>query len=102
MQTITRNSIDNPLFPSHGSTVSWSMELSGPPLLPGDAEYIKHIPRRRLVHSGAEQFARCLYFGTQLGGVFRWRGSSYIPPIEMFYMGGTGLGMVSTTPLRRI
>ena len=100
MQTITRNSIDNPLFPSHGSTVSWSMELSGPPLLPGDAEYIKHILAIDWYTPVLNSSRVALYFGTQLGGVFRWRGSSYIPPIEMFYMGGTGLGMVSTTPLR--
>jgi outer membrane protein insertion porin family len=41
-----------------------------------------------------------LYIGSQFGAILRFSNNSYIPPIELFYMGGTGLGMVSTTPLR--
>jgi outer membrane protein insertion porin family len=99
-QILTRNSIDNPLFPSHGSNVSLSTELSGPPFLPGTAEYTKHIFSLDWYTPLFNTSRVALYLGTQYGEILRFRQNSYIPPIEYFYMGGTGLGMASTTPLR--
>jgi outer membrane protein insertion porin family len=99
-QVLTRNSIDNPLFPSHGSNVSLSTELSGPPFLPGTAEYTKHVFSLDWYTPLFNTSRVALYLGTQYGEIIRFRQNTYIPPIEYFYMGGTGLGMASTTPLR--
>ena len=41
-QIITRNSIDNPIFPTYGSNVSLSIEMSGG-LLPGNVNFTKWI-----------------------------------------------------------
>ena len=35
-QVISRNSVDNPVFPTYGSNVSLSIQISGGPLLPGN------------------------------------------------------------------
>jgi len=42
-QIISRNDTDNPIFPTSGSNVSLSIELSGGPLLPGDIDYHKWV-----------------------------------------------------------
>ena len=39
--TISRRNIDNPIFPSQGSTFTLDMEISGGPFLPGDIDYLK-------------------------------------------------------------
>jgi outer membrane protein insertion porin family len=40
---ISRNSIDNPIFPTYGSNVSLSAQLSGGPLLPGNVNFHKWL-----------------------------------------------------------
>ncbi|MEN3038158.1 MAG: outer membrane protein assembly factor BamA [Candidatus Kryptonium sp.] len=99
-QVISRNSIDNPIFPSIGSDVSLSLEISGGPVLPGTTDYFK-------VTLSSEWFSRIfnweklvLYNSFDWGYVDGFRRDSFIPPIEMFSMGGTGLGYIAVTPLR--
>jgi outer membrane protein insertion porin family len=99
-QIISRNSIDNPVFPVSGSNVSLSVEMSGGPLLPGNIDFHKwtfqsewYLP---LFHSNRV----ALYFSSQYGYMGAFHGDANIPPIELFFMGGTGLGFISTTPLR--
>jgi outer membrane protein insertion porin family len=99
-QIISRNSTDNPIFPAYGSNVSLTAELSGGPFLPGDIKFFKwqfqsewYIP---LFNSTRLVF----YLNSQYGALFPLSGSSSIPSIELYVMGGTGLGYVNTTPLR--
>ncbi len=99
-QVLTRNSIDNPLFPTQGSNISLSTELAGPPFLPGTAEYTKHILTVDWYAPLFNSPKFALYFGSLFGEIYQFKKSSYIPYIETFIMGGTGLGYVSTTPLR--
>ncbi len=39
---LTRRNIDNPIFPSIGSSLKLDVELSGGDLLPGDVDYLKN------------------------------------------------------------
>jgi outer membrane protein insertion porin family len=99
-QTISRTSTDSPIFPTSGSVVSLSTEVSGPPLLPGNVDYIKWL-------FGADWYMPVfgsskvvLYSSSSFGYVDGFKTDTTIPPLEYFYMGGTGLGYVQTTPLR--
>jgi outer membrane protein insertion porin family len=98
-QVLSRNSTDSPIFPSIGSSVALSTEISGGPL-PGTVDYHKwnfnsewYIPL-----FGSSRVV--LYSSTAIGFLEGFFGNSKIPPIEYFYMGGTLMGYVSTTPLR--
>ena len=102
-QVLTRNSIDNPLFPSHGSNVSISTELSGPPFLPGSARYTKHLLNVDWYTPILNTSRLALYLGTQYGEILTLQSKVKerdIPYIEYFSMGGTGLGQINVTPLR--
>lgn len=99
-QIISRNSVDNPVFPSYGSNVSLSVEIAGGPLLPGTVDFHKwnfqsdwYVP---LFNSSRITF----YLSSQYGFISPLRDNTVIPPIEMFIMGGTGLGQIATIPLR--
>ena len=99
-QIISRNSVDNPIFPSIGSNVSLSTEISGGPIFPGTTDYFK-------IYLNSEWFARIFnweklvwYNSFDWGYVDGFRRDSFIPPIELFSMGGTGLGYIAVTPLR--
>jgi outer membrane protein insertion porin family len=96
---ITRNSIDNPIFPSRGSNISLSVEVSGGPFLPGNINFHKWMLRTEwfVPLFGGSRLA--LYFGSDFG-VLQEINNSIVPPIDLFFMGGTGLGAISTTPLR--
>ncbi len=41
-----------------------------------------------------------LYLSSSYGYVATFYGDSYIQPVDLFFMGGTGLGYIATTPLR--
>ncbi len=99
-QIISRNSINNPLFPTQGSNVSLSTEFSGPPLLPGRAEYTKHIFSLDWYTPAFNNQKFAFYIGSQIGTILSLGNKLDIPPLEYFYMGGTGLGQASVTPLR--
>ncbi len=97
--TVSRNDIDNPIFPSIGSKILLSGELSGGPLLPGDVDYYKFEFKadwyRRLFNSNRLTF----YTGVDLGYIHEIVKGTTIQPFEFFYMGGNGL-VIATTPLR--
>ncbi len=97
--TLTRNDIDNPIFPSKGSKITLMGELSGGPFLPGNVDYLKfHIKTdwfRRIL--GNPKFA--FYFGVDLGLLKELTLGTMIQPFDYFYMGGSGL-VIATTPLR--
>ncbi len=97
--TVSRNDIDNPIFPSIGSKILLSGELSGGPLLPGDVDYYKFEFKadwyRRLFNSNRLTF----YTGVDLGYIHEIVKGTTIQPFEFLYMGGNGL-VIATTPLR--
>lgn len=99
-QIFSRNSVDNPVFPTYGSNVSLSTEMSGGPLLPGTIDFHKWIFQSEwyLPLFGSNRVA--LYLNSQYGYLSKFREDTDLPPIELFFMGGTGLGFIATTPLR--
>lgn len=96
---ITRNDIDNPIFPSKGSKNSLSAEISGGFLLPGDVDYYKidfsSEWYRRLFNTTRITF----YTGIDVGYLNEIIPGTSIQPFEYYYMGGNGL-VIATTPLR--
>jgi outer membrane protein insertion porin family len=96
---ISRNDIDNPIFPSRGSKVSLNAEVSGGLILPGDVDYYKVEFTtdwyRRLFNSSRIT----LYTGIDVGYLDEIVPGTSIQPFEFFFMGGNGL-IIATTPLR--
>jgi outer membrane protein insertion porin family len=99
-QTISRNSTDSPIFPTSGSNISLSTELSGG-ILPGNVNFQKWQFNADWYTPLFGTGRLVLYSSTALGYLNGFGSESNIPPIEYFYMGGTGMGgYVTTTPLR--
>lgn len=99
-QVISRNSTDNPIFPAMGSSFALSTEISGGPLLPGNVDYHKWIFTGDWYTPLFGTNRLVLFTGTSIGLLDGFKINSNIPPIEYFFMGGTGLGFIATTPLR--
>lgn len=97
--TLSRKNIDNPIFPSSGSSITLDGEISGGPFLPGDVDYYKLNFRaewyRRLFNSNRI----ALYTVADLGYLDELTFGTRIQPFEFYYMGGNGL-IIATTPLR--
>ncbi len=99
-QVISRNSTDSPIFPSRGSNFSLLTEISGGPFLPGTAKYHKHVFSFDWFVPIMNSNRVALNMSTVFGFLFGFDKSAFIPIQDYFYMGGTGLGQFSTTPLR--
>lgn len=99
-QILSRNSVDNPVFPTSGSSVSLSVEMAGGPLLPGNIDFHKWMFSSEWYLPVAGSSRLALFLSSQYGFIGGFREPANIPPIELFFMGGTGLGFISTTPLR--
>ena len=99
-QVFSRNSTDSPIFPTLGSNFSFSTEVAGGPFLPGTVDYHKWIFSGEMYTPLFGTDRLVLYTSTLQGYLDGFQGDSQIPPIDLFFMGGTGLGFVSTTPLR--
>ena len=99
-QTISRNSTDSPIFPADGSAISLSMEMSGGPLLPGNVDYHKWLFNADWYTPLFGTTRLVLSNSTTFGYIDGFHADSRIPPNEKFYMGGTGVGYIATTPLR--
>ncbi|HEX9657281.1 MAG TPA: outer membrane protein assembly factor BamA [Bacteroidota bacterium] len=99
-QIISRNSVDNPIFPTSGSNFSLSTEIAGGPFLPGTIDFFKWIFQSQwyMPLFGTNKLA--LYLGLEYGFITDFSRQVPIPPNELFYMGGTGLGFIATIPLR--
>lgn len=97
--TISRRDVDNPIFPSRGSSLTLSAELSGGPFLPGDVDFLKLSFNtewyKRIFNSN--KFA--LYLSSDIGYIDELVKGTAIQPFELFYMGGSGL-VIATVPLR--
>jgi len=99
-QVISRNSTDSPIFPSIGSNVSLTDQIAGAPVFPGTTNFHKHIISIDWYIPLFGSNKLVLYSGSMFGAVGLMKKSSYIPPTDLFFMGGTGLGYIATTPLR--
>lgn len=96
---LSRKNIDNPIFPSQGSSYALSAEMSGGPFLPGQVEYYK-------LGFKAEWYKRLfntsrvtLYTVADIGYLDEFKAGTPINPFEYFFMGGNGL-IIATAPLR--
>lgn len=95
-QIISRNSLDQPEFPTRGSRVTLSTEVAGGPL-GGNVGYHKHV-------FSAEYFTSALISKlilltrAQVGFMDILSKSGRIPYLEYFFMGGSGLSRA--IPLR--
>jgi len=98
-QVISRNSTDSPIFPATGSNVSLLAELSGG-ILPGDVSFQKWLFNADWYTPLFNTSRLVLFTSTSLGYLNGIGDSPNIPFIEYFYMGGTGLSYLQTTPLR--
>jgi outer membrane protein insertion porin family len=99
-QVISRSSVDNPIFPTSGSNVSFSFQMTGGPVLPGNIDFHKWLFNSEwyIPMFGSSKLA--LYLSSNYGYIGKFGGESRIQPVDMFFMGGTGLGYIATTPLR--
>lgn len=97
--TLSRKDVDNPIFPSRGSSLMLNAEVSGGPFLPGTVDYVKiNLTTewyKRLFNSS--RFA--LYLSSDMGLIQDLKNKTKIQPFELFYMGGAGL-VIATTSLR--
>ena len=99
-QVISRNSTDSPIFPSVGSSVSLTDEIAGGPILPGTINFHKHVFSADFYTPILGSDRIVLYSGTLFGVIGSMTNHGNVNPIDLFFMGGTGLGYISTTPLR--
>lgn len=97
--TISRRNVDNPIFPSLGSSLSIDAEISGGAFLPGDVDYFK-------INFKSEWYKRlfntnklALYNSAEIGYLEEIVAGTPVQPFEYFFMGGNGL-IIATTPLR--
>ncbi|MCC7092876.1 MAG: outer membrane protein assembly factor BamA [Ignavibacteriaceae bacterium] len=97
--TFSRRNIDNPIFPSQGSSYTLDLEISGGPFLPGDVDYHKNTFKaewyKRLFNTNRLVF----YTVADFGYIDEIVKGTPIQPFEFFYMGGNGL-VISTVSLR--
>lgn len=99
-QVLSRNSSDSPIFPTVGSVFSLSVEMAGGPFLPGNVDFHKWIFSGETFVPLFGQSRLVLYASTLQGYIGKFRGDTEINPVDLFIMGGTGLGFVNVTPLR--
>ena len=88
-QIITRDSRNNPEFPSDGSVNSFSIELAGGPFL-GDDQYHKYIVNSEWY---IPVVGKLVLYSQTKGGILQGltNNSLDIPYVEHFFMGGSGL-----------
>jgi outer membrane protein insertion porin family len=96
-QTISRNSIDNPIFPRNGSKNILSAQLAGGPL-PGTVDFYKIVGTSSWFFPIKKNLV--LNLSTQHGYLATFNKLDYIPYTDYFYMGGSGMSSLPTVPLR--
>lgn len=96
-QTIARNSIDNPIFPRHGSKNVLSAQLAGG-VLPGTVDFYKFTGTSSWYLPMSKKLV--LNLSTQNGYLSPFNKGDYIPYTDYFYMGGSGMSSLPTIPLR--
>ncbi len=101
--TISRSSLDHPFFPANGSRFSlsgsWAMAAVGL----GTTDYFKTEMNYEMLAPlmKIDEMDRVvLYLKTSFGYVSGFKTDTTIPPIELYYMGGSGLSGFGVTPMR--
>ncbi len=90
-QVISRSSVFEPVFPTQGTRVSNSTELSGGPFLPGSVEFIKNIFSVEAFTPLSSNRKLVLFSSFLFSFLNSFASDKYLPPSETFYMGGNGL-----------
>ena len=85
-QVISRDSRDNPEFPTSGSTVTYMAQYSGG-ILGGSEDFHKHVLNVKRYVPFLRRFVLFDHF--MFGYLNGLHGNSYIQPLDRFYMGGT-------------
>ena len=83
--SLSRNSTDNPFFPTAGSRSSYSVELSGGPL-GGEIEYQKHLLKHSFYQKLPGGFA--LHLRVAMGLIHGLGNPDDVPDYEKFRLGG--------------
>jgi outer membrane protein insertion porin family len=103
-QTVSRISIDNGMFPTEGSRFVLLTKLAGGSIGIGQMDYFKNqltLESYTPILQIAEQNRLTLRLNAELGYVTGLNpATELIPPLELYYMGGTVLGGYAITPLR--
>jgi outer membrane protein insertion porin family len=102
-QVLSRNSTDSPIFPARGSSFSLLTDINGGPTFGGEtqaARYHKHVFSADWYIPLTSSGRVTLMSSNIIGLIFGFDKNPNIPYQDLFYMGGTGLGQVSVTPLR--
>jgi outer membrane protein insertion porin family len=89
-QTLSRNSVDNPIFPTLGSKISLFSELAGARVV-GSINFHKHLFSAEAYNRLFGSTDIVLQTNFQFGSVSSLAEDAYIPPNEFFFMGGSGL-----------
>jgi len=90
-QTISRSSVFDPIFPLTGTRVALTTELSGGPFLPGNTDFLKNIFTAETYTPLFRNSRLVLYSNFNFYLVNSIGSDKYLPPTELFYMGGNGL-----------
>jgi len=98
-QIISRSTVFDPVFPITGTKFSNTTELSGGPFLPGNTEFIKNVFAAETYAPLIRNTKLVLYSNFNFYLVNPMGDDRYLPPTELFYMGGNGLAY-NTIPLR--
>ncbi|UWX57911.1 outer membrane protein assembly factor BamA [Chlorobaculum sp. MV4-Y] len=96
-QTISRNSIDNPIYPRHGSKSVFTAQLAGG-VLPGTINFYKLIGTTSWFFPVSKDLI--VNVSAQQGYLDTFSKDDYIPYTNYFYMGGSGMSSLPTIPLR--
>jgi outer membrane protein insertion porin family len=103
-QSISRISMNNPFFPTYGSKFSFSTDFAMGILGLGNTDFIKNEIKFEIVHplmKIEENDRVVLYMSANLKYITSFKIDTTIPPVEKYFMGGSGLsGYFPTTPLR--
>lgn len=83
--SLSRNSTDNPFFPTAGSKTNYSVELSGG-FLGGEIDYQKHLFKHSYFQKLPGGFA--LHLGTSMGLIRGVGNADAVPDYEKFRLGG--------------
>lgn len=97
-QTISRNSTDNPIFPTVGSKISLGVELAGLNLI-GNISFHKETFQAEAFNSIDQHGKFVLYSNLLFQTINSISKDGYIPPTEYLFMGGSGLAY-NTVALR--
>ena len=89
-QTITRSTVFDPVFPTSGTRVSNSTELAAGPLI-GNIGFIKNIFTTETYTRIFRDNSLTLYSTFNFSFINSITTDNYLPPNEVFFMGGNGL-----------